>query len=244
MLVDQLGKADLHIHSIYSDGTATIPEILEHAAAADLRLIAITDHDCIAGGRQAARLARDFGVQVIVGQEVSTADGHLLALFIEDELPPGRPAAETIAAAHAQGGLCVAAHPYDWSVPSLGQRGLRQRNAGPRAGEWPLDALEGMNAGVLWGLRACNSAAQRAAAELQLPVVGGSDAHSLRTIGQAYTLFPGSSADDLYRAIQRGQVQCGGGYWSIGQYLDTGRKWIHQRGWHGMARLMREGAGF
>jgi hypothetical protein len=69
-----------------------------------------------------------------------------------------------------------------------------------------------MSAGVLWALRACNSAAQRAAAELQLPVVGGSDAHSLRTIGQAYMLFRGSGASDLYRAIQRGQVQCGGGY--------------------------------
>ncbi len=244
MIASRLGKADLHIHSLYSDGTATISEILEHAAASDLRLIAITDHDRIAGSRQAAHMAHDFGVQVIIGEEVSTADGHLLALFIEDELPPGRPAAETIAAVHAQGGLCIAAHPYDWSVPSLGPRGLRQRTTGPRAGEWPLDALEGMNAGVLWALRGCNSAAQRAAAELHLPIVGGSDAHSLQAIGLAYTLFPGSSADDLYRAIQCGEVRCGGGYWSMGQYLDVGRKWVYQRGWHGMLRLMREGAGF
>ncbi len=243
MITRQLSKADLHIHSTYSDGTASIPEILAHVAALDLRVIAITDHDCIAGGRQAAQLARDFGVEVIIGEEVSTAEGHLLALFIEDELPPGRPAAETIAAVHAQRGLCIAAHPYDRCVPSLGAYGLHSRNAGPRQGEWPLDAVEGLNAGVMWAPRGCNLRAQQVARDLRLPMVGGSDAHSLATIGQAYTLFPGTSADDLYRAIQRGDVYCGGGYWSVGQYIDVSRRWVRQRGVHGLVRLALDGAG-
>jgi predicted metal-dependent phosphoesterase TrpH len=243
MITNQLNKADLHIHSTYSDGTANIPEILAHVAASDVRVIAITDHDSIAGGRQAAQLARGFGVQVVVGEEVSTAEGHLLALFIEDELPPGRPAAETIAAAHAQGGLCIAAHPYDRCVPSLGAYGLHTRSAGPRQGEWPLDAIEGLNAGVMWAPRRCNSRAQQVARDLLLPVVGGSDAHSLAPIGQAYTLFPGTSADDLYRAIQRGDVHCGGGFWSVKQHIDVSRRWLRQRGLHGLVRLALDGAG-
>src|SRR6185436_2860560 len=101
------------------------------------------------------------GLEVIVGEEVSTAEGHLLALFIEQELPPGRPAAATIAAVHAQGGLCIAAHPYDWMVPSLGRAGLRQRCAGPDC-EWPLDGIEVFNAS-LW-LSSNNASAAAAAA--------------------------------------------------------------------------------
>jgi predicted metal-dependent phosphoesterase TrpH len=82
-----------------------VPELLEYVAArTDLRLIAVTDHDSITGACQAARLAREFGVEVVIGEEVSTADGHLLALFVDTFLPPGRSAAETIAAIHAQVG--------------------------------------------------------------------------------------------------------------------------------------------
>src|SRR5262249_43221368 len=118
-MTHQISKADLHIHTTHSDGAATVPELLEHVAQfSDIRVIAITDHDSIAGARQAAQLARQFDVEVIVGEEVSTAEGHLLALFIDAFLPPGRPAAETIAAIHAQGGLAIAPHPFDRSVPS------------------------------------------------------------------------------------------------------------------------------
>src|SRR5262245_50697560 len=243
MMTKQLNKADLHIHSNYSDGTASVEEILAHVAVSDLRLIAITDHDRIAGAHRAKQLARSFGVEVIVGEEVSTAEGHLLALFIEQELAPGRPAAETIAAVHAQGGLCIAPHPFDRSVPSLGAAGLRERCSGPRQGDLPIDAVEGLNAGVFWSLRASNHLAQRLAADRGLPAVGGSDAHSLATIGQAYTLFPGSSADDMYRAIQRGQVRWGGGYWSAAQYLDMSLRWVRQRVLYGMLRLVLDGAG-
>lgn len=243
MRVDQQSKADLHIHSIYSDGTASIREILAHVANSDLRVIAITDHDTIQGGREAQQLARDFGVQVIVGEEVSTAEGHLLALFIEDELPPGRTAAETIAAVHAQGGLCVAAHPYDRSVPSLGLKGLAGPQGGELRGDWSLDAIEALNAGVIWSQRDCNRIAQRVADRLKLPAVGGSDAHSLATIGQAYTIFPGASADDLYRAIKHGLVRPAGEYWSAEQYLDLGRQWLRQRGVGGLMRLALDGMG-
>src|SRR5262245_53031652 len=94
-------KADIHIHTTYSDGSASVREVIEHVAqATDMRLIAITDHDTINGALLARQIASEFGIEVIVGEEVSTAEGHLLALFIERWLPPGRPAAETIAAIH------------------------------------------------------------------------------------------------------------------------------------------------
>src|SRR4051794_21324738 len=217
-MIDQIGKADLHIHTTASDGAATVPELLEYVArSTDLPVIAITDHDSISGAREAAQLARQFGVEVIVGEEVNTANGHLLALFIETVLPPQRPAAETIAAIHAQGGLAIAPHPFDRSVHSLGRAGLQHD-------DWNFDAIEGFNAGVIWSQRGCNGAAQRAAAAMGLPVIGSSDAHTLATTGLGYTLFPGSGANDLYHAIQAGQVELGGRYWSPGQYIDMGRR--------------------
>jgi predicted metal-dependent phosphoesterase TrpH len=222
-MIDQVSKADLHIHTTASDGAATVPELLAYAAQMpDLRVIAITDHDTIAAAKEAARLAYQFGIDVIVGEEVSTADGHLLALFIDSFLPPQRPAAETIAAIHAQGGLAIAPHPFDRSVPSLGRQGLH------RSG-WDFDAIEGFNAGVIWSQRGCNAAAQRAAAAMALPAIGSSDAHTLATTGLGYTQFPGANTSDLYRAIKAGQVSWGGRYWGPGQYLDMGRQFIRQR---------------
>ncbi len=210
-MIDQTwSKADLHIHTTHSDGTASVREVLAHVARTDLRVIAITDHNTIAGALEARRLAESYGVEVIVGEEVSTSEGHLLALFIEQELPRDRPAAETIAAIHAQGGLAIAAHPYDWFVPSLGRAGLRERCAGPGC-EWPLDAIESFNASV-WFPR-FNSAAASAGERLGLPLVGGSDAHHLATIGLGYTSFPGQSAADLRYALRMRTTQPGGDHW-------------------------------
>src|SRR5690349_21236491 len=146
-MTEQISKADLHIHTTASDGAATVPELLEYVArASDLRVIAITDHDSIAGAKEARQLASQFGLDVIVGEEVSTADGHLLALFIDSFLPPGRPAAETIAAIHAQGGLAVAPHPFDRSVPSLGRSFARRASSRLERNDWSFDAIECFNA--------------------------------------------------------------------------------------------------
>lgn len=156
--MSELSKADLHTHTVHSDGAATVPDLLAHVAErTDLRVIAVTDHDSIAGARQAAHLARDFGVEVIVGEEISTADGHLLALFIDTYLPPGRPAAETISGIHVQGGLAIAPHPFDRSVPSLGRFGLTRP-------VWRFDAVEGFNAGVIWSQRRSNRTARSSGA--------------------------------------------------------------------------------
>lgn len=231
--MELLNTADLHMHTTYSDGTATVVETLERAAQLGLRVIAITDHDEIAGAHEAARLAREYGVEVVVGEEVSTAEGHLLALFIDEWLPPRRPAAETIAAIHAQGGLAIAAHPYDWAIQSLGAGGLRQRVAT----DWPLDAIEVFNAS-LSGLRnRCNLAAQRVAAELGVTAVAGSDAHSVSTLGRGLTRFAGTSANDLYRAILIGQVQWSGVCWRAYHYADVSWRTLRRRGITDAARL-------
>ena len=211
-------KADLHIHTNHSDGTASPRQVLEYVAKhTDLRVIAITDHDCIEGALEAARLGPEFGIDVIVGEEVSTADGHLLALFINKHLPKGRPVAETVQAIHAQGGLAIAPHPFDGSVPSLG----RVHHPLDLA-KLQLDGLEGFNASVFWSLRDCNRKAQTVAQTLKLAITGGSDSHGPNSIGKGYTLFNSTSAkasaSDVYRAIQTRQTTCAGEYWTLADH--------------------------
>lgn len=207
-----MSKADLHIHTSYSrDAFPEVEAVLAYAASqTDLRVIAITDHDAIEGALAARRLASAYNIEVVVGEEVSTAEGHLLALFIEEWLPPGQPAAETIAAVHAQGGVCLAAHPYGWLVDSLGWHGMHQRSSGAQP-EWPLDGVEAFNAS-LW-LPSNNTRATAEGTKLNLPLCGGSDSHHLATIGLGYTLFPGTTANDLRTAIRHNRTCAGGTSW-------------------------------
>ncbi len=101
------GKADLHMHSTYSDGSATIEQILEHVQSqTDLDVIAITDHDVIEGSLRARDLwtQGSYRFDFIVGEEVSTAEGHLLGLFVEKRIPPGLSMERSIDLIHEQGG--------------------------------------------------------------------------------------------------------------------------------------------
>ena len=232
-------KADLHLHTAHSDGVATVQQVLAHVAAnTDIKVIAITDHDCIIGSKLAARIAPRYGIEVIVGEEVSTQHGHVLALFTEQHIVAGQSAQATIAAIHSQGGLAIAPHPFDASVPSLGCSAI-----GQFLGELGLDGIEGFNAGVYWLYRGCNIRAQWFAKAQHLPITGGSDSHSLPTIGKGYTHFTGSTAQDMYRAIQTNQVSCDGQYWSLADYVDNWRFAIQQKGWLSTLRWAWHNAG-
>ncbi|HET9522021.1 MAG TPA: hypothetical protein VFO73_13315, partial [Candidatus Limnocylindrales bacterium] len=89
----RLGRADLHIHTLASDGTASIEEILAYVEnETDLDVIAIADHERVDAALAARAIARARGLraEVVVGEEVSTVGGHLLALFIEERIRPLR----------------------------------------------------------------------------------------------------------------------------------------------------------
>src|SRR6185369_7822902 len=87
------GRADLHIHTLASDGTAGVAAILDHVERrTDLDIIAISDHERIDAAVAARAMAVDRGLraEVIVGEEVTTLGGHLLALFVEERIRPLR----------------------------------------------------------------------------------------------------------------------------------------------------------
>ncbi len=107
------GRADLHIHTMASDGTAGVAQVLARAEEARLDVIAITDHDRIDAARaaQAMAIKNKLRVQVIIGEEISTLQGHVLGLFLEERVRPLRSLRRTIAEIHEQGGIAIPAHP-------------------------------------------------------------------------------------------------------------------------------------
>jgi len=192
-------KLDIHIHSNYSrDGIARPKEILERCKLAGLEGCAITDHNAIEGSLQACSLAKDEGLVVLRGVEVSAEEGHILAYGINELVPKGLSMAETIERIHALGGAAVAAHPHRF--PS--GIGLEMAKTGK------FDAIEVINGG---SSRRSNRLARRIAEVRNAPMAAGSDAHEPENIGRAYTIFDtASSESDLIEALLKGRVQPGG----------------------------------
>ena len=197
-----MGLADLHIHSIYSqDGTGTIPAILKHIADKTLLdVVAITDHDSMAGVQEAMLLAPEYGMEVIPGCEVSSSDGHVLALYIHNGIKSGYSLTDTVLMVADQGGIAIAAHPMARGTSSLKISTIRKALANPRVAETLL-AVEVFNGGLVYTRR--NPDVARQVSELPLAPVGNSDAHVLPMIGRGSTWFEGSTAAELRCALER-----------------------------------------
>ena len=195
-----MGFADLHIHSIYSyDGTSTISAILKHTADhTDLNVIAITDHDTVQGVREAMELAPYYGIEVIPGCEVSTADGHLLALFIDRPIQAGLSLVETALRIGEMGGLCIAAHPMARGVNSLRFETIREALKDPRVAQ-TLVGVEAFNGGLIY--TRSNPDVITQSRQLPLAQCGNSDAHLLEMIGHGSTQFAGKSVRDVRAAL-------------------------------------------
>ena len=203
------GIADLHIHTRHSDGVDSASDVLDWAERIGLDVIAITDHDGIDGALVAAavRRLRRGGPDVIVGEEVSSRDGHILALFIEKLIPPDLSAEDTVGAIHEQGGLAIAAHPY-WRNGSVDYKG-RPYGLGERIRDLGFDAIEVINGGFTPSMIGANRRASVVTKSLGRAAVGGSDAHVKHALGWGHTRFVGSTAHDLRRSIAAGHTQAG-----------------------------------
>lgn len=198
-----LGRADTHIHTKYSGfaklGPLTFPEsasdpydVVKHARRLGDDVICITDHDTMTGAFKALEASREYDdIDVVMGEEITSSDGEILGLWLNEEIPPGMSAAETIDAIRSQGGLVVAPHPFSLHIHSLQEMIF----------ELDIDAIETQNAGHIdsW----TNNHA-RCIAEMysgRWATLGASDAHSLPTMGHAWTEYRGSGEEDLRKAI-------------------------------------------
>jgi predicted metal-dependent phosphoesterase TrpH len=187
---------DLHCHTSASfDCLADPGSVVRAAAKRGLTHLAITDHDKIDGALRGRDAAPD-GLTVIVGEEVKTADGDLIALFLERAVPPGRSARATIDAVRAQGGLVGIPHPFDTF------RGSMLKDPKLEAMGALVDWVEAHNARVVGG--SGNERAAAFARELGLPGVAASDAHSVLEVGVAYNVVEGdpSTPEGLLAALE------------------------------------------
>jgi predicted metal-dependent phosphoesterase TrpH len=246
-MTSRLGRADLHIHTLASDGTDGIAAILDHAErSTELDVIAITDHERIDAALAARTMAHEQGlrVEVVVGEEVSTLGGHLLALFIEERVRPLRTLRTTIAEIHEQGGLAIPAHPLV-PYPLCAQGWTLRRLLADRDLRVRPDAIEAFNP-TMFG-RPWHGRVVAFAAENGLATVGNSDAHEAAAVGTGWSSFPGQTAEELRQAILAGETHHHGSFHGTGGQVATFGKQLRKYSRDARAvvrgRLRRDGSG-
>jgi len=109
-------RIDPHVHSVGSyDCVTPVERILERARTVGLDGVVVTNHDAIERSLRAAERAPNYGLLGIPGVEISTAEGHLLGIGVEESPPPGRPPVETVEEIRTPGGVAVVPHPFQRS---------------------------------------------------------------------------------------------------------------------------------
>ncbi|MCX7854239.1 MAG: PHP domain-containing protein [Caldilineales bacterium] len=173
-------QVELHCHTCFSPDSLAQPEaIIAACRRRGIAKIAITDHNTIAGAVAAARLAPDL---VIVGEEIMTTQGEIIAWFVREEVPKGLSPAETLARLHDQGAVIGIPHPLD---------GLRNSAMGLERTLALLDRVDALEVFNARCLRAAdNEAALRLAYEHGKLRTAGSDAHTIGEIGAAVMRMP------------------------------------------------------
>jgi predicted metal-dependent phosphoesterase TrpH len=194
-------KLDLHVHSTYSQDARLRPrDLVEEALRKGLSGVAVTDHGTVKGSLEVRKLSPP-GFMVITGVEVETTYGHLLILFLEEEVELGnRDPLAVIDEAKGLGGLVVLPHPFDYArrMPPKVCEELARR----------VDAVEVFNSRCL--SMDSNFKAQRLAEGLSKPVTAGSDAHFAFELGRAWVVAEASDVDGVRDAIIRRRVEVKG----------------------------------
>ncbi len=202
-------RCDLHMHSHHSYDSLVKPRAIFRAALRrGLRVVAVTDHETIAGGLE-ARMAAPSDLMVIVGCEIRTECGDIVCLFLREEIK-SRDALGVIAEAHTQGGIAFLPHPLIGRPPRIPDAvldacdGFEAFNS--RTGSFsPLAAPEG---GTRW---------ERLAGKA---VLANSDAHSAAEIGLAWTEMKGPATEEnIKHCILERRTMPGGSRGPRGSYF-------------------------
>ncbi len=187
-------KIDLHVHSNYSyDSIMTPEELVFYAKKKGLDGVAITDHDRIDG---AFKISQKTDFPIIPGMEIYSSDGHIIALNVQETIPRGLSAQETVDRIHESGGIAVVCHPGSFFVRSVSIKV-----------EAKFDAVETINASS-FPFKYSIKQAQKLALKLGAPQVAGTDAHYGPELGFAYTLIDAeNNTSEIVDAIKKGLCQ-------------------------------------
>lgn len=189
-------QIDMHVHSNVSfDSKIKIGILLKKMKFLELDGIAITDHDSIAGIPKAKELAKNYGVKVFSAVEITTRKGHILVYGVEENPPFKRSVEETLDWVRDHDGAVVCAHPYKIASPSLKDEVYKHK----------FDAIE-INAQCSVSQ---NKAAETVSHVMNIPLIGGSDAHFIDTVGNIITSFYDEINDEaeLVKAIKSGRCE-------------------------------------
>ena len=190
-------NAEFHCHTRYSkDSLNNIQYLLEVCKRRNIDRVVITDHNTILGAKIAQQIDP---VRVVVGEEIKTTAGEILAVYVQEEIPAGLPPLDVISILRDQGAFISVSHPFDIT----------------RSGHWELndllqiaslvDAIEIFNARCRRAIY--NRRAQEFANEHNLLGTAGSDAHSLMEIGRAtLSMPPFHDASSLKQSLQHAQL--------------------------------------
>jgi predicted metal-dependent phosphoesterase TrpH len=190
-------KADLHVHTTYSsDSVITPKQLVFYARKRGLTAVAVTDHNKVEGAR---KIAQQTDFLIIPGTEVSSIHGHIVGLNVNQLIPRGLSADETVDRIHEAGGIAIACHPFALMKGSVGKYVSGKFNA-----------VEAINASSFPFNRATIKAHQLAE-RLKLPKVAGTDAHYGPVIGQAYTVIDSeANVESIIKAIKNGRCKPAG----------------------------------
>ncbi len=190
-------RIDMHVHTSYSeDCWVPLEAVVKAVLRNPIDAIGVMDHNEIEGALHLARIAP---FPVIVGEEINSQEGEIVGLFLEEWIPPGLSAEDTIAHIRDQGGLVYIPHPLARDVPTA----IGHRNLGAIIQE--VDILEGFNARVFF--QADNLAAQQIARQRGIALGAGSDAHFAREIGRAgVELDDFTSPQELLENLRQGRI--------------------------------------
>ncbi len=198
-----LSAAEAHSHTLASDGMVTAVELVRAAAAIGLSVICITDHDTLSPLEEATEVGAELGVEVVAGEEVTCAFPpgiHVVALFVDRAIRMHMPVEDTVDAIHDAGGLAVVAHPFMPTWFASITEGRLRRLLETRA----IDGIEVRHtAPVLPGTwrrldEFCAAHRERVGA-----LLAAGDSHfGVHDLGRLVSVYPGSGAGDLRRAIE------------------------------------------
>lgn len=189
-------KFDMHLHTDHSErcGWMSPKRLVAIAIEKGLDGVAVTDHNTINGALEVCDIVRDeeLGLFVIIGEEITTERGEVLAYFLDKKIDSG-PFEDVLSSIKRAGGVSAIPHPFER---------VRKGFINVEEVVGRVDAIEVLNSRCLFNRKALDLCL-----DCKKPMLGGSDAHFCREVGRAWTEYPAEPR----RCILEGRTRVGGG---------------------------------